>query len=283
MKIFLSGSTSFLGSKFIQLYQDGFDILGFSKTDPKNPINMLDRPSLEKAFNSFNPDATIHLAAIVDQNDPNVKSNNIKGTQNLVDLAVSKNLPFVFMSSESVYGGKEVTGNYKESDKYQPRSTYAETKVESEKILKKTKLPFLILRAHRFVGINPHYHKPKQFPDTIKALKSGKKVHLDSKKLFKPCLINHISQAISYYLKNENNKRRIINIGVNKSTTYFDFISDVSKTLGFNQDLISPDGEETGWPQNSTLNLDRLHKLGYPTLEYNDLISTLKSEYKNAS
>lgn len=279
MKIFLSGSTSFLGLKFINLYKNKYDIFGFSKHDSQNSIDVLDKVALNKAFDNAQPDAVIHLAAIVDQTGEKVKDNNIQGTNKLVDLAKSKQIPFIFMSSESVYGGKEETGDYKETDEYKPRSVYAETKVESEKLVKSSNVPYLILRAHRFVGINRSYKKPKQFPDTLKALEKGRQLHLDSKKLFKPCFINHISEVFDHYLQNDSDKRHILNIGVNKETTYCQFIKDIAKTFDLDESVIHTDGEETGWPKNSTLNIEKLYKLGYPTLEYEELLNRLRDDY----
>ncbi|MEI7962166.1 MAG: sugar nucleotide-binding protein, partial [archaeon] len=219
MKIFLSGATSYLGSKFISLCKDKYEIFGFSRHDPEHAVDFLDLDTLSKAFNEFNPDVIIHLGAIVDQDAEKVRGPNIEGTRNLVALAKSKNIPFVFMSSESVYGGKAETGDYKEVDQYQPRSVYGETKVESEKLVKESGLSYLILRGHRFVGINLAYNKPKQFPDTLKALANSEVVHLDSKKLFKPTLINHVVAVIETYLTRDLGQQIILNVGTEKAVT----------------------------------------------------------------
>ena len=167
------------------------------------------------------------------------------------------------------------TGEYDENDPYKPRSVYSETKVEGEKTLKTSGLNYLILRGHRFVGINYRYKKSKQYPDTIKALKKGAVVHLDSEKLFKPSLIDHICDVIDHYLSNCLHEKHILNIGVDKATTYYDLIVDVAKNMGLDRELIKPDGKETGWPQNSTLKVKKLQELGYPTLDYKTLLSKL--------
>lgn len=281
MKIFLSGSTSFLGSKFIEQYSPEFEIFGFSKNDPINSIDMLDQKVLKDAFEKFDPDVIIHLAAVVENDAEKVREPNIQGTQNLVDLAKIKNIPFIYMSSESVYGGKEYEGNYSEEDEYKPRSVYGETKVEAEKIIKESGLNYLILRGHRFVGVNHRYNKPKQFPDTLKSLQNGEEVHLDSKKLFKPSLINHISEVIIHYLTRDADKKLVFNIGVDKATTYYDFITDVAKIIGLDISLIKPDGEEVGWPENSTLDVSRLEKNGYPVCRYEEMLELISNEYKN--
>lgn len=278
-RILLTGSTSFLGSKFIQLYKNQFDILGIAKSDKDNPIDILDLDGLKKLYARFNPDVIIHTAAGIKLDASQLKTINIKGTQNIINIAKIHNTPLIFTSSESVYGGKEQTGNYVETDPYKPRNTYAQTKVESEIMIKASGLNYLIIRPHRFVGVNKTYDKPKQFPDTLKALFQNQQVHLDSHRLFKPCLINHISQVFVHYIKHDCNKQVIINIGVDKATTYYDFIKDVMVALDLNQELIKPDGEETTWPENSTVSIEKMRGLGYPVLSYLQLLEILKQDW----
>ncbi|MDO8609282.1 MAG: sugar nucleotide-binding protein, partial [bacterium] len=206
-KIFLTGSTSFLGSKFVEMYAGKFEIFGTAKHDPKNPIDLLDFEKLKSVFLDFLPDFVIHTSAIVDQDAEKVKIPNIKSTKNIVALAKINQTPIIFPSSESVYGGKETTGEYVESDQYKPRSVYGETKAESEKIIINSGLNYLIVRCHRFVGFNKNYSKPKQFTETINSLMNNQEVHLDSKKLFKPCLLNNICDVFDHYMKTDFDKK----------------------------------------------------------------------------
>lgn len=277
-KIFLTGSTSFLGSKFIELYSDKYQIFGTAKHDANNPIDLLDFEKLKTAFVNFKPDFVVHTSAIVDQDAEKVKIPNIKSTENIVTLAKINQTPIIFPSSESIYGGKETMGGYVESDIYKPRSVYGETKVESEKIIINSGLNYLIVRCHRFVGFNKNYNKPKQFLDTINLLLNNQEVHLDSKKLFKPCLLNNICDVFDYYIENYFDKKVILNLGVDKVTTYYDFIVDVAEKININIDLIFPDGEEKFWPENSTLNTNKLMSSGYPQISYDELLEKLKKE-----
>lgn len=277
-KILLTGSTSFLGSKFIQLYKDSYDILGISKSDPTNPIDLLDLKSLKSIVQTFAPEVIIHTAAIVDQDAEKVRIPNIKSTKNIVEVAKINNTPIIFSSSESVYGRKE-EGNYVETDPYKPRSVYGETKVESEKLIVDSGLNFLITRAHRYVGINNNYHKPKQFPDTLKKLIAGENIVLDDHKLFRPCLINNIADVYAHYIDNDLDKKLIFNLGVDKTTTYFDFIVDLSKSLGLDSKLIKPGGNELTWPENSTLSVDKLKNSTYPFASYNQVLGVIRRDY----
>ncbi len=280
-KILLTGSTSFLGSKFIELYKDAYTILGISKTDPQHPVDLLNLKSLKSLVLEFAPDVIIHTAAIVDQDAEKVRMSNIQTTKNIVEVAKISETPIIFSSSESVYGGKETEGNYVETDFYQPRSVYGETKVESEKIIINSGLNYLITRAHRYVGINQNYHKPKQFPDTLKKLIAGQSVVLDDQKLFRPCLINNIADVFAHYIENDADRKLLLNLGVDRSTTYFALLIDVAKKLDLDIQLIQPGGNETTWPQNSTLSVAKLNGSGYPTLSYEAVLSVIKQDYRS--
>lgn len=263
------------------MFHSVYEIKGISKSDPDNPVDLLDIDALSRVYKEFNPDIIIHTAAIVDQDANKVKIPNILSTKNLVEVAKIRNTPIIFSSSESVYGGKEQKGEYSENDPYKPRSAYGETKVESEKIIIDSGLSYLFTRCHRYVGINKKYNKAKQFPDTIKLLQSGNQVILDDHKLFKPCLINHISDVYRYYIENDLDQKIILNLGVDKPSTYYQFIKDVSESLGLNSELILTGGNEQSWPENSTLSVNRLKNSKYPQLSYDDLLATLQRDYHN--
>jgi dTDP-4-dehydrorhamnose reductase len=280
-KVLLTGSTSFLGSKFVELYGDKFEIFGVARKDPNHPVDLLDFEAVRQTYLAFQPDIVIHVAADVGRDattSGSITQTNPAITKNLVELAQENNAPFIFMSTEAVYGGKEQIGEYTETDSYQPRSPYGESKVASEKIVMSSGLPYLITRGHRFVGIYKTYDRPKQFPDILRALMAKQEVHLDSKKLFKPVLINNICDIFVHYIEHDLDKQIVMNIGVDKATTFYDFMVDVAKALGIDPNLAKPDGEETGWPQNSTLSLEKIKQSGYPTVSYDQMLAILKEE-----
>lgn len=280
-KILLTGSSSYLGTKFIELYGNQYDICGLSRSNAANPIDLLNFEKVKEAYQDFKPDLIIHAAADIGRDGSTadaITRTNPAITKNLVKLAQSANTPFIFTSTEAVYGGKELEGEYKETDERRPRSPYGESKVASEDIVLASGLPYLIIRGHRFVGINKNYSRKKQFPDTLRALIEGQEVHLDSVKLFKPTLINNICDVFNHYFTNESEKQVLLNLGTDKATKWHDFMVDVADLLGLDKSLIKPDGNEAGWPQNSTLSLVKLLASGYPIYTYKELLNTLKAD-----
>ncbi len=280
-KILLTGGSSYLGSKFIELYGNDYDILGLSRASSTNPVDMLDFEKVKQTFRDFKPDYIIHTAADIGRDESTAQTithTNPAITKNLVELARESNIPFIFTSTEAVYGGKE-DGGYKETDKRIPRSPYGESKVLSEDIVMHSGLPNLIIRGHRFVGINKNYRRKKQFPDAIKALTGGQKIHCDSIKLFRPTLINNICATFNYYIANDSDKQILLNLGVDKVTTWYNFMQDVANTIGLDKNLVVSDGKEAGWPSNSALDVSKVISSGYPYASYDDALIQIKKDY----
>ena len=99
-------------------------------------------------------DAVIHLAAIIpplaDENPELTRKVNVIGTQNIIQL-LEKTSPEAFLlysSSISVYGDRIQNPNISVQDSLNARQEdiYAQTKIESEKLIKKSKLNWSVFR-----------------------------------------------------------------------------------------------------------------------------------------
>jgi dTDP-4-dehydrorhamnose reductase len=280
-RVFLTGSTGYVGTKFSELYGSQFDILPVARAEAEHPIDLMAFEAVKKLFVDFKPDFVLHLAADIGRDSTTFNTITVTNpaiTKNLIDLALIDNTPFLFTSTEAVYGGKENEGEYTETDEYKPRNPYGVSKVASEKLLMASGLPYLITRGHRHVGISKNFHRPKQFPDELHQLVDGQEIHLDSQKLFKPVLLNNVCDIFSHYMANDADKQVLVNIGVDRAVTFYDFMLDVAVILNLDKDLVKPDGEETGWPANSTLSLKKLHELGYPSVTYQEMLDTIKAD-----
>ncbi len=110
-----------------------------------------------------NSELIVHLAARTDAEksigrEKEYLTNNLNGTQKIVELAKKFKVPLVFPSSTSVYGKMKKNDILKEddTDKLFPQSPYAKIKLKEEKIIKKNlnKSKFAIIRLGTIVGIS---------------------------------------------------------------------------------------------------------------------------------
>ena len=119
-----------------------------------------DFKKLSQTIKDYNIISVIHLAAYLNISEAEKKKrkyfvNNVGGTINLVNACKNSSVKIIiFLSSCSVYGNTK--GSIGENHKLNPKSVYAQTKLESEKVLKKFskkfKYKYGILRYFNVAG-----------------------------------------------------------------------------------------------------------------------------------
>ncbi len=161
-KLLLTGASGFLGWNVCNAATRVWQVHGIiNSTDFNFPGVILHRQSLTdaaaitKLFNEVKPDSVIHTAAISDpnycqQHPQETYPVNVTATRILAGLCAEKKIPFVFTSTDLVFDGKQ--GNYKETDRVNPISTYGEQKVEAENKVRELYPDAAICRMPIMVG-----------------------------------------------------------------------------------------------------------------------------------
>ncbi len=281
MKILLTGSSGYLGSKFIELFGRDYEILGLSRASKDLVFDLLDTKRVFDVSANFNPDFIVHTAAMVgrDKGHENIFDIHVQIMNTLIQCAKVSSSKFVLTSSESIYGGKELIGGYVESDAPKPRHEYGRSKLECERLLQESGLTYLITRSGRFVGFNKGYNREKQFPDTLKALLNIQPVKLDSDKPFSYAIIDNLAASIAYYIENDSDNSRLLYISASDVSTYFDLISKIATQLNITSGLVQPGGCEEGWLPNSAIDSSLSAQLGYPKLALDELVDIVSRDY----
>ena len=175
-------------------------------------------------------DVIIHLAAIIpplaDSKPELTRKVNFFGTKNIVDAInnVNKKCFLIYSSSVSVYGDRISNPWIKVSDSLNPSEGdyYAYTKIETEKLIKESKINYTIFRLTGIMGrpdIDPlMFHMP-----------------LDTKLEIATTIDTGIAFANSVEKINElNHKTFNLGGGENCRTTYRDFLINMFKIYGLN-------------------------------------------------
>jgi len=148
MKLFITGSASFIGRELLRLcLERKIQVTGVDLLDSGSPnclVADICSPKISE-FIPFDTDAIIHLAALSRDNDCRDQAFkcfdlNVMGTLNLIDAAKAKGVKqFIFASSEWVYDSFE-NGKSKSEDSFinimSHTSEYALSKLVSEANLK---------------------------------------------------------------------------------------------------------------------------------------------------
>ncbi|MDV5172120.1 dTDP-glucose 4,6-dehydratase [Photobacterium rosenbergii] len=210
MKILITGGAGFIGSAMVRYLINHTDdsVINVDKLTYAGSLKSLatversaryvfeqvdicDKPSLERVFAQYQPDAVIHLAAEshVDRSIDGPAAflqSNIVGTFTLLEVARAywvqldekKRLGFrlLHVSTDEVYGDLEQSETpFTETTPYKPSSPYSASKASSDHLVRAWHrtygLPILVSNCSNNYG--PHQHTEKLIPLMIKNALNG--------------------------------------------------------------------------------------------------------------
>lgn len=210
MRVIVTGGAGFIGSAVVRylVLEKGFDVLNIDKltyagtltslqgVDGKSGYRFLkadiaDTAAMSAAFESFQPDRVMHLAAEshVDRSITNAKDfieTNVLGTFNVVECATrywsnlrgprKANFRFLHVSTDEVYGSLGPEGLFREDTAYDPSSPYSASKAASDHLVKAWArtygLPVVVSNCSNNYG--PYHFPEKLIPLTILNAMEGK-------------------------------------------------------------------------------------------------------------
>src|SRR5262245_4456212 len=131
----ITGASGLIGRYLVRTaprWAPDWDVQGLSRAC----LDLADYGNVDRAWQSIKPSAVIHCAALsrtkACEQDPDLAHRvNVEATAHLAQL--SRNIPFVFLSSGEVFDGK--TGWYGETDEPNPINRYGRSKLEAEQVV----------------------------------------------------------------------------------------------------------------------------------------------------
>ena len=260
----VTGAAGFIGSHLVdRLLADGWRVTAVDNFDPFYPravkerniaehlrhtgyrlfeVDIRDLDAMRDRLRGNNYTVVVHLAARAGVRpsilDPlGYQDVNVKGTQNLLELAKEWKIPqFVFASSSSVYGVNPNVPWSEEDHGLQPISPYASTKVSGELLGH----VYSHLYDIRFVGLRFFtVYGPRQRPDL--AIHKFARHIVDGRSIpvfgdgstrrdytFIADIIAGIRAAIDY----RRSSFEVINLGNNLTVALMEMIAALEKALG---------------------------------------------------
>ena len=232
-KILITGHKGFIGSCFLKSLSDRYEILTSDCKDVDYDSDYLTDLS--------DIDVVVHMGAVSSTNSidrEELFTKNIMSTLNIIEKA--KNAKIIYASSASTYGS--INAKRSESNKLQPESLYAKSKVIIDDIVLNY-LPHRNIIGLRFFNVcsfsfeghkaqpSPTYSFYKQLNETgeIKLFNSSDNIFRDF------IYIEDVLKIMHYFINNQVNRSTVVNVGTGQSISFEQIADKMIDKLGFGE------------------------------------------------
>ena len=213
-KILMTGATGLVGSKFVAMYSDKYDVIDLGRDEKGQRVDITDLTALETAVQKHPEAKTIlHLAAYTDVNGAFEQTGdkngiayqvNVLGTENIVEMARSYEKHLIHISTAFVFDGEKTEGEYVETDTPHAIEWYGQTKLwAEEKILAATAegwYNWTILRIDQPFR-NDEFPKKDSVHKIISGLKEGNLYPQFTDHYFGPTYINDLAKILDFVMR----------------------------------------------------------------------------------
>jgi dTDP-4-dehydrorhamnose reductase len=272
MRVLITGASGMLGKDISLQYLNTKDITVygiFRNADPDLerypiiPVNMdlTDLTRLRQVLKELKPDLIIHCAAMVnvDGCEKNREYAHTLHSEASKVLALNSGSRFVYISSDSVFDGKE--GNYVETAIPYPLNYYAQTKLEGEKSALSCNPESLVIRTNIY-GF--HFKKSLSLAEwAIENLAQHRKIGGFNDVCFNPLYTKQLAQIVESLA--QLNYTGIIHAGSGTAISKYNFLLRLAGLFGYSAELIEEKSVDTvsfhaPRPKNTTLDISLLKK-----------------------
>jgi dTDP-4-dehydrorhamnose reductase len=255
--VLVTGSNGLLGQKIIYALIDTNDIKCISTSRGENrmklrdgyiyeSLDLTDKNELNRITEKYKPDVIINTAAMTnvdacESNREEALLMNVKTVENLIDVCKKINAKLVHMSTDFVFNGEK--GPYVESDKPDPLSYYAFTKLEAEKKIIDSGINWAILRTIIIYGVVDDNSRSNVVLWSIKALRNKKTITVINDQFRSPTLAEDLAQAcIAAAIKNATG---IYHVAGREVMNILDIVKIVADFFQLDQSYIQPISSES--------------------------------------
>lgn len=302
-KIFICGIGGLVGSKFVEIAKNKFEIYGsYNLRNPKFKfvnsfqIDITDKNKIKSILSEINPDIIINATALnnVDYCESHEKEAlevNFQAVAELSNISNLLNAKFVHISTDSVFAGtKEVP--YSENDVPNPINMYGISKKRGEdEVLKNEKN--LVVRASVLYGWLPKkmsetktsslkQHNFAQWLILKLILKETVKIVTDE--FSSPIIAEDFVKSIIHLLKGTHSG--IFHSGPPIKINRYEFSVKMANALGLDSSLILPTtikelGRNVVTAKNKCLDSSKLINTNFEFLNLDESFEILKNQIEN--
>lgn len=274
MKALVIGGSGHIGSCFVKKLQDqGYEVMYTYYNNPLpierselRRLDITDRQAVISIIEEVNPDTVLHTAAIPDvdkcETDKNLANQvNIAGVENVIEGVnrTSSRATIIYISTAYVFDGSNKL--YREEDEPRPINYYGYTKLEAERRIVISGLPFLVIRTDQLYGWTNAKQKKNMVTRTLEKLGAGQSVEAATDAYNNPTIVENCVDVTTKLL--QKGKNGVYHVAGPDFLNRYEWAAKIAKRFTFDQSLVKP---------------TTLSKLGLPARRPNCNISSEKAE-----
>jgi dTDP-4-dehydrorhamnose reductase len=300
-RIMVTGSNGLLGQKLtdLSLLDPEIELIatsvGPNRHNKKDgyvyeELDVLDPDRLNDLVEMHQPDAIIHTAAMTNVDACEVERTkcyelNVQSVKNLVDVCERRNIQLIHLSTDFIFDGED--GPYIEEAEPNPLSYYGETKLESERILKKSSCRWAILRTIIVYGIVNDMSRSNIVLWAKGALEKGEPINVVNDQWRMPTLAEDLAECCLLAVK--KNASGVFNVSGKDLMSILEIVERVADHYGLDKSLIRAISAESlnqaaKRPKKTGFILDKaIDELGYTPHSFEEGIAFMDKQLKSLS
>lgn len=268
-RILVFGGSGLVGSRFLELNKDNFDIDAPTSSD----LDVTDEPALNKYLESSNAEVVLNFTGFTNVDGAEDEKDDQNGQTYKLNVLVPKNLALktkelnkylIHISTDYVFDGTKEDSSYTEEDEPNPVNWYGQTKLFGEKEVSDNGGNFSIIRIE--MPYSAHFEKKSDFARFFyNKLKSGEEITAISDQKITPVFVDSLVGAIKVVI--DDRWQGIYHIVSISSTSPFEFAHKMAKEFGFDTSKIKStnfaqfnNGRKASRPKNSWLDVKKSYE-----------------------
>jgi len=169
-------------------------------------MDVTDLYRVKEVFEEYKPDVVIHTAAMTQVDDcenqrEEAVRQNVDAVRNLVEVCGFYNTHLIHLSTDFIFDGQ--AGPYEEDTEPNPVNFYGETKLEAEKLIMASSIPWSIVRTVLVYGIAQDLSRSNIILWVKNSLEAGKTIQVVNDQWRTPTLAEDLAQGCILVMEKE--------------------------------------------------------------------------------
>lgn len=239
-KLLIFGGAGLVGSKFLSLYSDKYDI----DAPEIDELDILNHDALARYVEKSEAEIIVNYAAFTDVDKAEEQKGDKEGivyklnslvVSDLCELCKKFNKHYVHFSTDYVFNGEKSESPYTEEDTPDPLSWYGETKYMAEKFIKESGVSAVIVRLS--MPFSAHFELKSDIARFfLKQLQENQEITAIDDQFVTPVFVSDLAKALDVLI--ENKATGIYHAVCSNYTTPFDFAKIIAEKFSLNADLV---------------------------------------------